>query len=50
MRVRIHNPDFAENILLNLNPDPNVECGSGSGPRRAKMPHKYRKKLRIFMF
>jgi hypothetical protein len=28
-----------KNILLNPNPDPHVECGSGSGTRRAKMTH-----------
>jgi hypothetical protein len=31
-----------------LDPDPQFECGSG--PRRAKMTHKNRKKSRIFMF
>jgi hypothetical protein len=31
-----------------LDPDRHYECGSGSGSRRAKMTHKYRKKVKNF--
>jgi hypothetical protein len=34
--------------LLDPDPDPHSNCGSGS--RRAKMTHKNRKKSRIFRF
>jgi hypothetical protein len=48
---RIPNTAFRDPFeLLDPDPDPHFECGSRSGSRRAKLTHKYRKKLRIFMF
>jgi hypothetical protein len=44
--ARVSDPHQFE--LLDPDPDPHSNCGSGS--RRAKMTHKNRKESRIFMF
>jgi hypothetical protein len=45
---RVSDPD--QHYFELLDPDPQSNCGSVSGSRRAKMTHKNRKKYRIFMF